>query len=93
MTHTELNQVIREYMRDIYKAEFIGKLKIEDIEPIGYKVSFYLDNPEYPLVIIGDMPDEEFIPYIKEELRSRKLIKTKYFRTIKLPPEQLNMCK
>ena len=65
MTHTELNQVIREYMRDIYKAEFIGKLKIEDIEPIGYKVSFYLDNPEYPLVIIGDMPDEEFIPYIK----------------------------
>lgn len=84
MTHTELNQVIRDYMKFIYKADFIGKIDIEDLEPVGYKVSFYLDNPEYPLVIIADLPDEEFISFIKKELRIRKLIDTKYYKTIKL---------
>ena len=76
-------------MRDIYKAEYIGKLRIEDLDPVGYKISFYLDNSEYPLVIIADLPDEEFLPFIREELRSRKLVKTKYFSTTKLPSEQL----
>ena len=71
-------------MRLIYKADFIGKIDIEDLEPVGYKVSFYLDNPEYPLVIIADLPDEEFIPFIKKELRFRKLADTRYFKTIKL---------
>lgn len=79
-------------MRDIYKAEYIGKLRIEDLDPVGYKVSFYLDNSEYPLVIIADLPDEEFLPFIREELRSRKLVKTKYFSTTKLPSEQLYVC-
>jgi hypothetical protein len=79
-------------MRHLYQAEFIGGIKIENLDPVGYKVSFYLDNPEYPLVIIADLPDEEFLPFIKEELRSRKLVKTKYFKTIKLPPEQPKIC-
>lgn len=79
-------------MRDIYKAEYIGKIRIEDLDPVGYKVSFYLDNSEYPLVIIADLPDKEFLPFIREELRSRKLVKTKYFSTTKLPSEQLYVC-
>lgn len=80
-------------MKHIYKADYIGKLEIEDLDPVGYKVSFYLDNPEYPLVIIADLPDEEFIPFIKEELRYRKLVKTKYFKTVKISQENLLNCK
>ena len=71
-------------MKFIYKADFIGKIDIEDLEPVGYKVSFYLDNPEYPLVIIADLPDEEFKKKKKKELRIRKLADTKYYKTIKL---------
>ncbi|MEE0490686.1 hypothetical protein [Catenibacterium sp.] len=73
MTHTELKQVILEYMRDLYKMEYIGGLDIESLDPVGYKVSFNFDRSEMPLVIIADLPDEEFLPFIKEELRSRKL--------------------
>lgn len=80
-------------MMDIYQAEFIGRIKIEDLDPVGYKISFYLDNPEYPFVLIADLPDEEFIPFIKEELRRSKLVKTKYFKTTKIFPENLNICK
>lgn len=80
-------------MNSIYQAEFIGRIKIEDLNPVGYKVSFYLDNPEYPFVIIADLPDEDFLKYIKEELRRSKLVKTKYFKTTKLYPEKLRICK
>ena len=67
MTHTELNQVIREYMRELYEMEFVGEIKIEDLEPVGYKVAFNFNRSENPVVIIADLPDEEFLPFIKEE--------------------------
>nr|DAH11816.1 MAG TPA: hypothetical protein [Caudoviricetes sp.] len=53
--------------------EYIGGLEIEDLNPVGYKISFNFDRSEMPLVIIADLPDDEFLPFIKEELRSRKL--------------------
>lgn len=85
MTHQDLKQVILDYFRTTYEVEFIGKLEIEDLYPTGYKVKLYLDNDYYPVVIISDLPDEKFIPFIKEELRSRKFHKTQYFALSKLP--------
>mgnify|MGYP003289015192 FL=1 len=93
MTHTELNQVIREYMRELYEMEFVGEIKIEDLEPVGYKVAFNFNRSENPVVIIADLPDEEFLPFIKEEIRSRKFHKVKYYSASKLPPEQIKYCK
>lgn len=92
MTHQDLKQVILDYFRTTYEAEFIGKLEIENLDPVGYKIKLYLDNDYYPLVIIADLPDEEFIEYIKEELRSRKLHKTKFYKAIKLQKSQYNIC-
>lgn len=92
MTHIELKQVILEYMRDLYKMEYIGGIDIESLDPVGYKVSFNLDKSESPLVIIADLPDKEFLPFIKEELRSRKLHGVKYYNATKLPPEPHNSC-
>lgn len=85
MTHIELKQVILDYIRDLYKMEFIGIIKIEDLKPQGYKISFNFNNSENPLVIIADLPDQEFLKYIKEEIRKRKFQRTKYFKAIKLP--------
>ena len=93
MTHTELNQVIREYMRELYKMEFIGDIKIENLDPVGYKISFNFNRSENPVVIIADLPDEEFLPFIKEEIRSRKCQRVKYYSASKLPPERINYCK
>lgn len=77
-------------MRDLYKSEYVGGLDIENLEPEGYKVSFNLDKSENPLVIIADLPDEEFLPFIKEEIRKRKLHKVKHYLASKLPPEKYN---
>lgn len=93
MTLTELKQVILDYIRELYEREYVGGLDIEYLDPTGYKVSFYLNRGEYPLSIITDLSEEEFLPFIKEELRSRKLHKTKYFSATKLPPENNILCK
>ena len=64
-------------MRELYEMEFIGDIKIEDLNPV---------------VIIADLPDEEFLPFIKEEIRSRKFQRVKYYSASKLPPEQIKHC-
>lgn len=79
-------------MRELYKMEFTGTIKIEDLDPVGYKVSFNFNHSENPLVIISDLPDEEFLPFIKEEIRTRKFHKTKYYSTSKLQSERIKYC-
>lgn len=92
MTHTELKQVILDYIRELYKMEYIGGLFIENLDPVGYKVSFNFNKTENPLVLIADLPDEEFLKFIKEEIRKRKFQRTKYFNATKYPPKEYLIC-
>lgn len=70
MTTLELEQVIREYIRDMINAEYIGKIHIEKLDPIGYSVKLGLDVPEKPKVICGMLDDDTFIKYLKKELKA-----------------------
>lgn len=72
MTTGELEQVIREYILDMYDKEYSGKLQIEKLNPIGYHVVFGLSTPEKPLVIYAELPDEQFLKFLKEELRIKR---------------------
>ena len=74
-------------MRELYEMEFIGDIKIEDLDPVGYKVAFNLNHSKNPVVIIADLPDEKFLPFIKEEIRSRKFHRVHYYNTSKIPPK------
>lgn len=84
MTHTELKQVILDYIRELYKCEYTGSIKIEHLEPEGYKVSLYLNKSEYPVVIAAELPDDQFLVFLWEELRSRKLHRNTYYHITKL---------
>ena len=84
MTSTELKQVILGYFEELYKCKYTGSIKIENLEPEGYKISLYLNHSENPLVIAADLPDDQFLVFLWEELRSRKLHKTSYFSCTKL---------
>ena len=44
MTHEELKQIILCLIEKHYKKKYIGKLKIIDLNPIGYQVKFGLNN-------------------------------------------------
>jgi hypothetical protein len=43
-------------MRELYEMEFVGDIKIENLDPIGYKVSIYTTRgSEHPVVLIADL--------------------------------------
>ncbi len=71
MTTLELEQVIRDYLMDFYHKQYIGKIVIEKLNPIGYHVALGMDVPNKPIIICAELDDEHFIKYIKEDLRNR----------------------
>jgi hypothetical protein len=73
-------------MKELYQMDFRGDIKIKDLDSGGYSVSFNFNKSENPVVIIADLPDDEFLSLIKEEIRNRKFHKVKYYNTTKLPP-------
>ena len=83
MTTTELEQVIRGCIRDIYKKEYIGKIEIIKLNPIGYSVKLGMANPYQPIVIYAELNDKDFIQFFKKELKSRHL-NTIFFGEINL---------
>ena len=38
MTTIELEQVIRDYILDIYKKEYTGKIYVKKLDPVGYYI-------------------------------------------------------
>ena len=72
MTTTELEQVIREYIRTIYKKEYIGKIDIQKIDPQGYSIKLGMLTPERPMTICAELEDKAFLKFLKEELKARR---------------------
>lgn len=71
MKTQDLEQVIREYLKDIYHKVYIGKIKVEKLHPIGYAVSIGLDRPLQPDTIYAELDDAAFIPFLKQELKDK----------------------
>lgn len=72
MTETELERVTREYILDIYKKEYIGKIKVQKLCPIGYSIHLGMSTPMQPLVICAELEDSEFLKFLKQELKVKK---------------------
>lgn len=93
MTTQDIEQVIRDLIKNLYCAEYRGVLKVyettykfpgEEPEHVGYRMDLGLNKDEKPLSIACDGTAEEFIEFIKKELGERSLIRTKYFTAIQL---------
>lgn len=72
MTTTELEQVIQDYLMDIYHKKYIGKLHIEKLKPKGYYIKFGMDRPFQPLIIYAELNDNDFLKFLKDELKSKR---------------------
>lgn len=90
MTEQELEQVIQEYLLDIYKAKYTGKLKVKKLFPFGYQVSLGMNTPECPYIIYAELKDKEFLKFLREELRQRKLDMVFYGKLLKTMPPECN---
>lgn len=90
MTEQELEQVTREYMLDIYKAEYIGKMKVEKVQPFGYLIKLGLNTPECPYIIYAELKDKEFLEFLREQLKTMKLHMVFYGKLFKTMPPECN---
>lgn len=92
MTEIELEQAILELIQDIYKSEYIGKIKVQKIEPIGYCVKLGMNTPEAPLVIYAEIKeDQNFLKFMEKELKERRLDKVYYSKLFKTMPPECNV--
>lgn len=93
MTIQELEQVTREYLMDIYKAEYVGKLKVIKLCPIGYEIQLGMNTPECPDIIYAELEDDEFLEFLKNELQHRRfntIFYGKLFKTMPLECDTIN---
>lgn len=73
-----MKEKILQIIRDLYCCEYTGLLKIEEI-PNGYCLVLGLNNTEKPLRISANLDEENFLKFIRKELRERHLDFTKYY--------------
>ena len=81
----ELEQLIHDYIKSYYKAEYTGLLQVEKLNP-GYK--FIIGIPSYmsPTSLAIDCEtDEEFLEYVYLELRKRNYIRKDVYKVVRTP--------
>lgn len=67
--HPELfGTKIKELIKQIYCSEIIAPLKVIPLCPVGWTVIIGIPAPEKPMTISAELPDDEFLEYLKKEL-------------------------
>lgn len=95
----DIKDKILELIKQVYSYQgtvwaYNGKLKIEALDPVGYKVIFGLNNQDKPLIICAELPDNKFLKYMEKELRTRQFNTIKWFiGTQTLPDNSIPMNK
>jgi len=76
---TPLEQATLDIINRVYNCTYVGKLKLEIINDNCYKLTLGLHTPEKPLIIAMEGDDESYKKFIEQELRTRRLDKTKFY--------------
>lgn len=84
----EIKNEILEFIKQLYHKKYIGKLIVTEIKPIGYQVKFGLNNIDKPLVISAELPKDQFLKFMYQEIKDRRMDFVKYFIGVKTYPNQ-----
>lgn len=77
-------QVIRDIIGEVYHCCYVGKLKIKKLKPVGYELIIALDMEEKPIHIAAQLHWEDFLKFIRQELRDRHLHSASYYTGYKI---------
>lgn len=88
MERPELVQMILDYIKNLYKAEYEGSINVTQIGTT-YRLNIGLPSYMNPSSIACDAnSDEEFLDFIKEELRVRNYMRVYFYRVNRLKEER-----
>ena len=85
-----MEKAILDIIEEKYKCKYTGNIKVTKLGRgwEGYKVVLDFDNQDKPLIeISADLEAEDFLKFVEQELVSRQLQKVKFFRGVKIYPE------
>ena len=85
-----MEKEIFDMIESVYKCKYTGHVKVTKLGKgwAGYKVVIDLDNPDIPMInISADLEAEDFLKFVEQELVSRQLHRVKFFRGVKIYPE------
>lgn len=85
-----MEEAILEIIEKRYKRKYVGGIKVTKLGMgwAGYKLVLDLGNPDRrPIVIAADLEAEDFLKFVEQELVSRQLQRVKFFRGVKIYPE------
>lgn len=83
MEELELEQQIHDYIKTLYKAEYVGLLKVNKLNP-GFSLTIGLPSYMSPTTISSDhVTEEDFLNFIFEELRTRNYMRVEFYKVIK----------
>lgn len=92
MTLTELEVAIGDFFKELYKAEYVGKMKLEVLPIGGYKLTLALNNVERPVIFSYEGDEKKFLKFVREELRSRHWGDMHYYMGYKSYRTKKNDC-
>lgn len=73
MSITDIEQATLNFIKTFSKREYIGKIKVEKLDPVGFSVTLYPQGRYVPTVFSAEIDDEQkFLKYLREEIRNRK---------------------
>ena len=86
MTTQDIEQAILEAVQDIYHKKYVGKLEVRQLSK-GYQLLMWFNKPEAPITISAECSAENFIKFIRKELRERHFELVQYFTGYKYDPK------
>lgn len=87
MTIAEIEQAILDTVVDVYHKRYVGKLKVERLQPVGLQVTFGMNNEDKPIVVAAELKDIDFLKFLRQELRDRHWHTSQYFIGVKTYPD------
>ena len=90
---TELEQEILDIINTEIDGKYVGKLRVIHEGPT-WELRIYLDRWFTPIVLAFEGTEEEFKDFVKQEIKTRKLHKTKFYSINRYPivPESNLKC-
>lgn len=86
MTTQDIEQAILEAVQDIYHKKYVGKLEVRQLSK-GYQLLMWFNKPEAPITISAECSAQNFIKFIRKELRERHFELVQYFTGYKYDPK------
>lgn len=83
MNEVELEQMIRDYIKTWYNAEYTGLIKVEKLNP-GYKCILGIPSYMVQTSFATDcITDQEFLDYVYAELRVRNYVRQDVYKVLR----------